>query len=380
MKDTNPKDAIGTAKWRQFMVVPRQVLWEVGVGMLEGALKYGRHNYRAAGVRASVYCDAAMGHIEQFIEGEDIDKDSGLSHVTKAICSLVVLRDAMMNDFWTDDRPPKIKDLDELREFLQAKVVENFERYADKDPHHYTETEDGAPYRAMEWPHGGPDLPPTGELYPEIFGMPPGMKIMATEDPDAVAAPVKGILGDDVEIEHAQVGDVSMTTVKPREPLSASEASILKTCNVGVQTDPDFREAARLLRDPTWLPGPLRGLFDDDPRQLLRLHPDDPAYDVDHIVEGLTWKQLDHLVADEAQKIGLRGLPAGDEQLCDALLRRVLVRIKDRPVLRFRLDFPTGGTSVRETRLTMEDWHIAVPGVRVTPLSDANTACVGMHL
>ncbi|HEY7823730.1 MAG TPA: dATP/dGTP diphosphohydrolase domain-containing protein [Acidimicrobiia bacterium] len=145
-KDTNPKDAIGTAKWRQFFVVPRQVLWEVGVGMLEGALKYGRHNYRGAGVRASVYCDAALGHIEQFIEGEDIDRDSGLSHVTKAICSLVVLRDAMLNDFWTDDRPPKIKDLDGLRDRLQELVAENFDRHADKNPHHYSHEEDGAPY------------------------------------------------------------------------------------------------------------------------------------------------------------------------------------------------------------------------------------------
>lgn len=150
-KDTNPKDAIGTAKWRQFMVVPRQVLWEVGVGMLEGALKYGRHNYRGAGVRASVYLDAAYGHLDQFCEGEDIDQDSGLSHVTKAICSLVVLRDAMMNDFWNDDRPPKIKDLEGVRARLQSKVAENFERYADKNPHHYTEAEDPAPYRTQEW-------------------------------------------------------------------------------------------------------------------------------------------------------------------------------------------------------------------------------------
>jgi len=146
-KDSNPKDAIGVAKWRQFMVVPRQVLWEVGVGMLEGALKYGRHNYRASGVRASVYCDAALGHIEQFIEGEDVDKDSDLSHVTKAICSLIVLRDAMMNDFWVDDRPPKIKDMDALRDRLQREVTRNFERYADKDPKHYMDAVDGAPYR-----------------------------------------------------------------------------------------------------------------------------------------------------------------------------------------------------------------------------------------
>lgn len=149
-KDTNPKDAIGTAKWRQFMTVPRQVMWEVGVAMLEGALKYGRHNYRASGVRASVYLDAAYGHLDQFTEGEDIDRDSGLSHVTKAIASLTVLRDAMMNDFWVDDRPPKIADLDDVRDRLQDIVAENFERYADKNPHHYTQIEDGAPYREKD--------------------------------------------------------------------------------------------------------------------------------------------------------------------------------------------------------------------------------------
>ena len=145
-KPSNPKDAVGVAKWRQFMPVPRQVLWEVGVGMLEGAAKYGRHNYRAAGVRASIYVDAAIGHLDQFVEGEDIDKDSGLSHVTKAICSLIVLRDAMMNDFWVDDRPPKIADMDGVRERLQAKVEEIFDRYGDVRPVHYTEVAHGSGY------------------------------------------------------------------------------------------------------------------------------------------------------------------------------------------------------------------------------------------
>jgi hypothetical protein len=156
-KDTNPKDALGVAKWRQYFCVPRQVLWELGIAMFEGATKYGRHNYRASGVRASVYVDAAMGHIDQFVEGEDIDKDSGVSHITKAIASLVVLRDAQMNDFWTDDRPPKIKDIDGLRDRLQASVAANIERYADKNPHHYSDIEDGAPYRgeqaSKDWQH-----------------------------------------------------------------------------------------------------------------------------------------------------------------------------------------------------------------------------------
>jgi len=105
-KDTNPKDAVGCKKV-YFSTIPVPVLAEVGLGMLEGALKYGRHNYRKVGVRASVYYDAFKRHIEDWWEGEDIDPDSDLSHITKAICTLVVLRDAMIQNKLTDDRPPK---------------------------------------------------------------------------------------------------------------------------------------------------------------------------------------------------------------------------------------------------------------------------------
>ena len=95
VKDTNPKDAIGISK-APLSTVSAAVLMEVGVAMLEGASKYGRHNYRAAGVRASVYYDALMRHAMAWWEGEDLDPDSGMSHITKAITTLVVLRDASM--------------------------------------------------------------------------------------------------------------------------------------------------------------------------------------------------------------------------------------------------------------------------------------------
>ena len=104
-KPSNPKDALGVRK-TPFSTVPAPVIAELGVAMLEGALKYGRHNYRVIGVRASVYYDAVLRHMADWWEGEDIDRDSGLHAVTKAIASLVVLRDAIMRDNWVDDRPP----------------------------------------------------------------------------------------------------------------------------------------------------------------------------------------------------------------------------------------------------------------------------------
>lgn len=132
-KETNPKDAVGVRKWRQYCTIPATVIAEVGVALLEGAFKYGRHNYRVAGVRASVYVDAAKGHIDQWWEGEDTDADSRLSHITKAIASLVVLRDAMIQDKLTDDRPPKAK-LERVRAELQAAVDFIFEKYPDAVP------------------------------------------------------------------------------------------------------------------------------------------------------------------------------------------------------------------------------------------------------
>lgn len=122
IKDTNPKDAIGISK-AALSALPLQVVVEAGLGMMEGGLKYGRHNYREAGVRASVYFDATLRHLIAWFEGEDEDPDTqerdadgavvpgtGVNHVAKAITSLMVLRDAMLNNMCTDDRAPEPAD------------------------------------------------------------------------------------------------------------------------------------------------------------------------------------------------------------------------------------------------------------------------------
>lgn len=134
LKATNPKDAIGISK-APMSTVPAAVLAEVGVAMLEGACKYGRSNFRIAGVRASVYYDATMRHLMAWWEGEDTDPDSGMSHITKAITSLVVLRDAMIQDMCTDDRPPRSAEFYARLNTLAAEVLA---RHADKSPRHYT--------------------------------------------------------------------------------------------------------------------------------------------------------------------------------------------------------------------------------------------------
>lgn len=133
-KLSNPKDIVGIKKV-PMSAVSAPVMAEIGVAMLEGAAKYGRHNYRAVGVRSSVYYDSTMRHLMAWWEGEDVDADSGMSHVTKAITSLVVLRDAMIQGMCTDDRPPSSV---EFYTALNAKAEAILDKYADRDPRHYT--------------------------------------------------------------------------------------------------------------------------------------------------------------------------------------------------------------------------------------------------
>lgn len=140
-KPTNPKDAVGIRK-TPLSCLPIRVLWRVGLAMLEGALKYGRHNYRAAGVRASVYFDASLRHKFSWWEGEDLDPDSMLHHIDKEIACLMVLRDSMLQGNWVDDRPPR-QDIG-LAE-LNDHAGRLLDLHADKNPHHWTISDTVAP-------------------------------------------------------------------------------------------------------------------------------------------------------------------------------------------------------------------------------------------
>jgi len=127
-KDTNPKDSLGTKKV-PLSGMPAPVLLECGLVKLHGDLKYGRYNWRDAGVRASVYYDASMRHLMAWYEGEDIDPDSGIHHLAHAMTGLSVLRDSQIQGNWTDDRPKPTKAgwIAEMNETAKT-MIENYEK------------------------------------------------------------------------------------------------------------------------------------------------------------------------------------------------------------------------------------------------------------
>lgn len=137
IKDSNPKDSVGIKKV-PFSTIPAPVIAELGLALLEGGRKYGRHNYREIGIRASVYYDACLRHLTAWWEGENIDPDSGLNHIIKAMACLVVMKDAINFDKWADDRPPKYKDgwiqnLNEKAKEIIEKYPNALEPYTEKN-------------------------------------------------------------------------------------------------------------------------------------------------------------------------------------------------------------------------------------------------------
>lgn len=135
-KDTNPKDAIGSKKVPMHHI-SCHVLMEMGLGMLEGACKYGSHNYRKAGVRSSVYYDAAQRHLMAWWEGEDIDPESGLPHISKVLSCLSVLRDSQIMGNDNDDRPIRQADGIQMEVYSEraAKIIAKYPTPAEPFTH-----------------------------------------------------------------------------------------------------------------------------------------------------------------------------------------------------------------------------------------------------
>jgi hypothetical protein len=102
-KASNPKEAFGSNKL-PLHLWPATATAAGCLAFLHGALKYGKHNWREAGVRATTYVDAFYRHVAAWYEGEDLDSDSGLSHLAHALACIAVLVDAQAAGKLNDDR------------------------------------------------------------------------------------------------------------------------------------------------------------------------------------------------------------------------------------------------------------------------------------
>ena len=135
-KDTNPKDAIGSTKLPMHLI-PGTAKAELAIAFLEGALKYGKYNWRVAGVRASIYLDAMERHLEKFKNGEDRDPVTKVPHMASVMACAAIIIDASHVGLLTDDRPPRAP-ASNLIDTLADHVRYLQDLYEGETPHQHT--------------------------------------------------------------------------------------------------------------------------------------------------------------------------------------------------------------------------------------------------
>ena len=136
MKPTNPKDIIGSDKL-PLHLWPNTATAMGCIGMLNGALKYGRSNFRESGVRASIYVDACKRHLDNWFEGEENDSDDNVPHLAAALSCIAIIVDARAAGKLVDDRMVQ-GGYKKLTQELTKHVKELKLLHKDKNPKHFT--------------------------------------------------------------------------------------------------------------------------------------------------------------------------------------------------------------------------------------------------
>lgn len=113
----DPKGEAG-AKKTPLQLLPPYALAQTALAHAEGARRYGPWNWRTNKVCATTYIGAILRHLTAWQDGEDIDADSGLSHIAKIGACCNILLDAGHCGTLVDDRS-KVPSMS-LAEILQA--------------------------------------------------------------------------------------------------------------------------------------------------------------------------------------------------------------------------------------------------------------------
>lgn len=101
---TDPKAVAGAAK-PQLQLIPPALNAETAKALALGAAKYGPWNWRTNRVEIMTYLGAMKRHIDAIIEREDIDPESGASHLGHIAAGCGIVLDAQKHGTLIDNRP-----------------------------------------------------------------------------------------------------------------------------------------------------------------------------------------------------------------------------------------------------------------------------------
>lgn len=108
------KDSVVFAKSDEgkpgFELLPIELLSEVNLVLRHGKEKYGLNNWqKTEGFKMSRCYNALWRHMLAWWKGEDLDRESGLSHLSHAMCNLIFLMYHHKITKQGDDRPKELK-------------------------------------------------------------------------------------------------------------------------------------------------------------------------------------------------------------------------------------------------------------------------------
>lgn len=106
MKKKNEVFAKADSKKPTFELLPLQLLADTNRVLQHGARKYGVNNWKKTeGFKYSRCYNALLRHMFAWWQGEDIDPESGITHLAHAMCNLLFLTYHVGNTKNADDRP-----------------------------------------------------------------------------------------------------------------------------------------------------------------------------------------------------------------------------------------------------------------------------------
>ena len=89
-----------------YELLPFELLSEVNLVLVHGRIKYGVCNWmKKDGFKLSRCYNALLRHMFAFWKGENNDPETGLSHLSHAMCNLLFLMYHFRNNKISDDRP-----------------------------------------------------------------------------------------------------------------------------------------------------------------------------------------------------------------------------------------------------------------------------------
>lgn len=115
----------------QISLIPTDALNEMAKAFSYGAKKYGPHNYRD-GIQMSRLLDAAYRHIGAFKEGENLDPESGYTHLGHALASLAMATFMYYHRRDLDDRWQPVVSIDQSKTETTSVDVHYFDETRQK--------------------------------------------------------------------------------------------------------------------------------------------------------------------------------------------------------------------------------------------------------